>query len=137
MSSDLDYFQPPNRTQLQHLRDQISVQLQEQPQKLALAQLAFTELESGLAKLSSLGLHFQPVEGAVGALPEWPKTMFHSARAPHGTQVYCRQDLEDLGPGWATTPQEAERLAGVKTQFAGRGGVRQPGLPMVIPQPNT
>lgn len=130
--ADKDLFQPPSRTVLQHLRDEISASLVENPQKGRLAQLALSDLESGLARLSSLGFHFHLEEGAQGAPPPWPKIMYHYGRAPLGRSVLDKWELAELGQGWATTPQEAAKLYGSKVQAEGRGGIRQPGLPVVI-----
>jgi hypothetical protein len=120
-----DFMQPSPKTPLQHLRDELAVAHATSPQKNALAQMAVSEIESGLARLSSMGFHFHLEPGTGQAPKEWPRMFYHAKRCPEGRVFICQEDVDELNEGdgmWAPTPQEAASRAGLAKQLE-RGGV--------------
>lgn len=87
---------------------------------------ALQSVEDGLQVLAARGHHWHLVEGHV-APPAWPRPMFHFKLGRR--LVYSEWELQDLGPGWYSSPRDAEFAEGRDVQFAGRGGWRRRNLP--------
>ena len=72
------------------------------PQRHRLAKLALEEVESGLAKLASLGHRFALTEAAAAVPEQWPRMVYHDAQ---GSRVVgSALEFHDLGAGWRFTP---------------------------------
>ena len=108
------------------------------PQNQAFIDLAFRQIAEGLSLLAKHGHVFFLAEGSPE--PEsiensWPRTIFHLDIAPGGRVVNSPWHLQDLGgkkEGWFYTLEEAQLAAGIKTQFAGRGGVGSRNVPVLV-----
>lgn len=103
---------------------------------------AVAEVEHGLGFLARLGHVYHLEPGPAYDLPEWPRLLFHITSAPNGRVVRSWWEARDLGPGWWPTFSEAQYKEGVRAQFAGRGGIGDRSLPMLVdggpagPRPN-
>ena len=103
---------------------------------------AVAEVEHGLGFLARLGHVYHLEPGPAYDLPEWPRLLFHVTSAPNGRVVRSWWEARDLGPGWWPTYAEAQYKEGVRAQFAGRGGIGDRSLPMLVdggpvgPRPN-
>ena len=98
-------------------------------QKCRIIEVSLHEAEEALTKLGSIGHQFHLEPGPPLQRSGWPKTVWHADGRSH--IVYHPLDVNALGEGpWCDTLEEAKRLAGVRTQFAGRAGVRTANLPM-------
>ena len=104
----------------------------DQPQNLMIIRHAFDLIAEGLKLLGSLGHPFHLVEGTSVEGEIWPKVYFHIEAAPNGRLVNSLYDLQDLGPGWYPSLDQAQHADGMATQFDGRGGVRKRDVPMLI-----
>lgn len=89
-------------------------------------------VENGLALLARLGHVYHLEPGPPYELPEWPRVLFHVENAPNGRVVNSWWEANDLGPGWWPTLAEAAHREGVRAQFAGRGGIGDRSLPMLV-----
>jgi len=114
------------------LRDKLTSLHPDRPQAQRTIELALAEVHSALTRLSSLGHHFHLEEGTAEQVREWPRVLYHLESSPCGRVVNSHWDYEELGPGWYGSLAEAKYHAGLEAQFAGRGGVRVPNLPMII-----
>lgn len=94
--------------------------------------LAFGALDDALTTLSALGHLYHLAVGPAVLPPEWPRVLFHVDAAPNGRVVGSLHEAEELGPGWFDTLQAAQHWDGVRTQFAGRGGVGDRSVPMLV-----
>lgn len=118
-----------------NLHNKLQAELFDFPQKARLAEHALREVEQGLAALSAIGYLFHLEDGPGELLDDWPRIMYHVDAAPNGRVVLCEADLDELGPGWYHTPQEAHHATGYETQMHGRGGVpKRVMLPAIIYQ---
>ena len=117
---------------LASLRTRILGELHHRPQASVEFTLAFREIEAGLAVMARLGYLYHLEPGPQPAEDEWPRLMFHVDAAPNGRLVQSRYDLPDLGDDWYLTLEEAQHADGLKTQFAGRGGIGSRNLPVVV-----
>lgn len=104
-------------------------------------QLAIASLEEGLATLASLGHPFHLEDGVVRSELGWPRILFNVDSAPNGRLVNSEYDARELGPGWYDTANDAQHADGLKTQFAGRGGIGVRNVPAISaplapPSPN-
>lgn len=117
---------------LSALRTRLEAKHSASPQNARRVQLAIAELESGLTALASLGHPMHLVEGS-GEAPElgWPRLLFHIDAAPNGRLVFGEAEARELGPEWHTTLERAQHADGVKTQFAGRGGIGTRNVPTI------
>jgi hypothetical protein len=93
---------------------------------------AIAEVEHGLGLLARLGHVYHLEPGPPYSLPEWPRLLFHVDAAPNGRVVNSFWEARELGPGWWPTLAEAQNKEGVRAQFAGRGGVGDRSLPMLV-----
>jgi hypothetical protein len=93
---------------------------------------AIAEVEHGLGLLARLGHVYHLDPGPSYSLPEWPRILFHVDAAPNGRVVNSFWEARELGPGWWPTLAEAQNKEGVRAQFAGRGGVGDRSLPMLV-----
>jgi hypothetical protein len=98
-----------------------------------LLQVALSQVDEGLAGLARLGHQMHLEEGPPPPLEEWPRVFFH-LNFPQGRLVRSRWELADLGEGWYPTLEQAQHQDGVAVQMAGRGGVGNRNLPVVIKQ---
>lgn len=101
--------------------------------------LAFSALDDAITTLSHLGHQYHLAPGTADAVPEWPRVMFHVEAAPNGRVVQSLYEAQELGDGWWDTLQAAQHAEGVRAQFAGRGGIGDRSVPMLVgsvgPQP--
>lgn len=102
------------------------------PQACLTISAAIAEVEHGLAMLSRIGHVFHLEPGVPYSLPKWPQVLFHVESAPNGRVVNSWWEANDLGPGWWPTLAEAQQREGIRAQFAGRGGVGDRSLPMLV-----
>lgn len=102
------------------------------PQACLTISTAVAEVEHGLALLARLGHVFHLEAGPPYHLPEWPRILFHVESAPNGRVVNSWWEANDLGPGWWPTLSEAQQREGIRAQFAGRGGIGDRSLPMLV-----
>jgi len=119
---------------LSALRTRLAALHHHEPQIAMSVEHAIRELESGLGTLAKYGHPMHLDEGHEVQSLGWPRLLFHVDSAPNGRLVNSEWDARDLGPDWWPTLAEAQHADGVKTQFAGRGGVQGRSLPVVIPQ---
>lgn len=131
-----DYLTPNAPSTLQHIRDALAAHHRDHAQRGALAQIGISEVESGIARLASLGHAFHLVPGPMSVVDRWPRMVYHATRAPDGHEVLCQQDLDELNNadgGWADTPQDAANRAGFATQLQGRGGISTGQAMVLVP----
>jgi hypothetical protein len=114
------------------LRDSLTSLHPDAPQVQRVIEHALADVWGALSRLSSLGHHYHLEEGPAPQVREWPRVMYHLEACRDGRVVNSHWDYEELGPGWYSSLAEAKYRAGLEAQFAGRGGVRVPNLPMVI-----
>lgn len=114
-------------------RDRILADWPNDPQRAYKAQAALRSAEDALQTLASLGHPLHIREGSAPALvAEWPRMVFH-LRAGERT-VNCQAELEELGPDWFPTMEEARHSAGLIKQYQ-RGGIFDKNLPANPPSP--
>lgn len=94
--------------------------------------MAFSALDDALTTLSHLGHQYHLASGVADATPEWPRVMFHVEAAPNGRVVSSLYEAGELGAGWWDTIQAAQHAEGVRAQFAGRGGIGDRSVPMLL-----
>lgn len=102
------------------------------PQAVMTVSAAVAEVEHGLGLLARLGHVYHLEPGPSYSLPEWPRLLFHVQAAPNGRVVHSWWEARELGVGWWPTLQEAQHKEGVRAQFAGRGGIGDRSLPMLV-----
>lgn len=102
------------------------------PQACQVIQSALAEIQHGLDLLTRLGHVYHLEPGPPFDLPPWPKILFHVESAPNGRVVNSYWEAADLGPGWWPTLTEAQQREGIRAQFAGRGGIGDRSLPMLV-----
>lgn len=92
--------------------------------------MALAELDNAIATLHALGFPIHVMEGPAPAVPaEWPKMVFH-LRCGERT-VQSQLELDELGPDWYGSMEDARHAAGMSKQMQ-RGGVfdgRLPAMP--------
>jgi hypothetical protein len=94
------------------------------------AQAALRQIEEGLLQLASLGHPLHVEEGYnPPPPPEWPKAMFHLFQG--GKVFACQADVEEAGPDWYFSMEEARHAAGVTKQNQ-RGGIFSKSLPTML-----
>jgi len=98
-------------------------------QKHYLAQAAVRELDKALEVLATLGFLLHIEEGAAETVPQWPRMVFHIRAGSR--EVTCQADLDELGPDWYPSMEEARHAAGMTKQMQ-RGGVFDRALPSQI-----
>lgn len=113
-------------------RDRIVVDWPNDLQKAHRCRQALLDLERSLLELSGLGHPLHVEEGyRPPPPPGWPKAMFHLLA---GSRVaYCQADLDELGPDWYPTMDEARHAAGLIKQYQ-RGGIFNRTLPTNLSQ---
>lgn len=94
--------------------------------------LAFGALDDALTTLAHLGHQYHLETGVAPEVSEWPRVMFHVEAAPNGRVVKSEYEAQELGPGWWDTLQAAQHAEGVRAQFAGRGGIGDRSVPMLV-----
>jgi hypothetical protein len=100
------------------------------PQRHHRAQAAVKELDLALQTLMSMGFPLHIEEGPPPTIPlEWPKMVFHIRAG--SKQVNCQADLEELGPDWYPSMEDARQAAGMAKQWQ-RGGIFSKSLPAPI-----
>lgn len=104
------------------------------PQRARRCQDALRQVEEGLLLLASLGHPLHVEEGySPPPKPEFPKVMFHLYQG--GRSFACQADIDEAGPDWFPTMDDARQAAGLIKQYQ-RGGVFAKSLP-VIPHRTT
>lgn len=108
-------------------RDRILADWPNDPQRAAKAQGALRDLEAAIAALASMG-HALHVEEGHQPLPtpSFPRKVFHIRAGER--EVRCQADLDELGPDWHNTMEEARHDAGLIKQYQ-RGGIFDRNLP--------
>lgn len=99
-------------------------------QKVAEIELACHQAENALQLFARLGHQFHLAPGPEPEADGWPKILFHVDSAPNGRLVRNEYEAEELGDGWFDNLNDAQHNYGMKTQFAGRGGVGLRSLPV-------
>jgi hypothetical protein len=94
--------------------------------------LAMAAVDDGLGLLARLGHRYHLVLGPPPEVEEWPRVMFHVEAAPNGRLVASDFERHELGYGWFFTLGEAQHAEGYRAQFAGRGGVGDRSVPMLL-----
>ena len=95
---------------------------------------ALRQIEEALVVLNGLGHPLHVEEGYTPPpKPEWPQVYFHLYQG--GRAFACEADLEEAGPDWYPTMEEARHAAGVTKQNQ-RGGIFTRTLP-AVPIQNT
>jgi hypothetical protein len=90
------------------------------------------DLDRTLGDLAGMGHPLHVEEGYVAPPPPgWPRAMFH-LYAP-ARVVHCQADLDELGPDWYPTMEEARHAAGMAKQMQ-RGGIFDRALPSMLTQ---
>lgn len=114
------------------LRIQLEARHHNDQQALRRIQWAIEHLSEGLGTLASLGhpMHLEPELRRLEL--GWPRILFHADSAPNGRIVYGQAEADELGPDWFASANEAAHADGVKTQFAGRGGIQTRSVPAII-----
>lgn len=103
--------------------------------------MAVAQVEAGLTALGRLGHRYYLEPGPPPDADQWPRVMFHVEAAPNGRVVASDFARHELGEGWFYTLAEAQHAEGMRAQFAGRGGVGDRSVPMLVdgsrgPQPD-
>lgn len=100
------------------------------PQRAHKCQTALKVIEESLVTLASLGhpLHIEEGYNAPPP-PEWPRAMFHLYQG--GKVFACQADVDEAGPDWYSTMEEARHAAGVTKQNQ-RGGIFTKSLPTML-----
>jgi hypothetical protein len=122
-------LQPGANVHYYNLRNALANHHIEHPQRAKLAEMALDEVQSGIAKLASLGHNYHLIEGTPDAPLEWPKMVYNLTQEPR--VVHHQSDLDDLGPGWYDTIEAARQHDALGTQYLGRGGVAKPSTSLV------
>lgn len=100
------------------------------PQRAHKCQTALKVIEEGLATLASLGHPLHVEEGYTPPPPpDWPRAMFHLYQG--GKVFACQADVDEAGPDWYSTMEEARHAAGVTKQNQ-RGGIFTRSLPTML-----
>jgi hypothetical protein len=95
---------------------------------------ALRAVEEGLLQLASMGHPLHLEEGYTPPpKPEWPQVWFHIFQG--AKDFHCQADVDEAGPDWYPTMEEARHAAGVTKQNQ-RGGIFTRTLP-TIPIQNT
>src|SRR5215471_2029594 len=90
---------------------------------------ALKSLEDALEVLQGLGHPLHVEEGyRPPPPPEWPQVWFHLYQG--GRSFSCQADLDEAGPDWYPTMEDARHAAGVTKQNQ-RGGIFTRSLPSV------
>ena len=98
-------------------------------QKAHKAQTALRQIEENLTILASLGHPLHVEEGYVAPPPpEWPQVWFHIYQG--AKDFHCQEDVDEAGPDWYPTMEEARHAAGLIKQNQ-RGGIFTRTLPAV------
>jgi hypothetical protein len=98
-------------------------------QKAHKVQTALRVIEENLALLASLGHPLHVEEGyQAPPPPEWPQVFFHLYAG--AKDFHCQVDVDEAGPDWYPTMEEARYAAGVTKQNQ-RGGIFTRTLPAV------
>lgn len=113
-----------------HWKQRLLAEYASNIQRHTRGQLAVHQLEESLQVLSSLGFSLHVEEGPeLMELQEYPKVVFH-LRA--GTRIVeCEAELEELGPDWYSSMEEARHQAGIAKQYQ-RGGIFSKSLPVPL-----
>jgi hypothetical protein len=119
------------------LLERLRAEFHGKPQQLAMVEAAVTNVDTGIATLAALGHSFHLALGPAPPQDEYPKLVFHVKSAPNGRLVRSRWELADLGEDWYPSLEAAQHADGVRAQFAGRGGVGNRNLPVVIVEGKT
>ena len=99
------------------------------PQRAHKVQTALRQVELMLAELASLGHPLHLEEGySPPPRPEWPQVWFHIYQGAR--DFHCKADVEEAGPDWYVTMDEARHAAGVTKQNQ-RGGIFTKTLPAI------
>jgi hypothetical protein len=86
-------------------------------------------IEEALSQLASLGHPLHLEEGyCPPPRPEWPQVWFHIYQGAR--DFHCQEDVDEAGPDWYPTMEEARHAAGVTKQNQ-RGGIFTKALPAV------
>lgn len=112
------------------------------PQEVEQVRLAVAAVDDGLGLLARLGhrYHLEPGPPSSDGDP-WPRVLFHVEAAPNGRIVDGPQAARELGSDWWPTLHEAQHAEGYRAQMAGRGGIGDRSVPMLLdgrrgPQPD-
>ena len=90
---------------------------------------ALRAVEEALAQLASMGHPLHVEEGyCPPPPPEWPQVWFHIFQG--AKDFHCQEDVDEAGPDWYPTMEEARHAAGVTKQNQ-RGGIFTKTLPAV------
>jgi hypothetical protein len=115
------------------LRQRLFAEHSQDQQRVARLERAISLAEEALRDLAALGHQFHLAPGAQPRQSAWPRRVFHIS-CPAGRLVHSQFDIVELGEDWFDTLLEAHHSHGLRTQFAGRGGVTIGGLPAVVPE---
>jgi len=114
-------------------REKIIVDFPNDLQKNHKARTALADLDRVLLELAGLGHPLHVEEGYVPPPPSgWPKAVFHLHA---GARIVRDQfELEELGPDWYPTMEDARHAAGQRKQYE-RGGIFDPRrMPTILSQ---
>jgi len=103
-------------------------------QDVEMVRQALLSIDIGLNFLSRLGHRYHLEPGPAPEVDDWPKVMFHVEAAPNGRVVNGPTEARELGSDWFFTLQEAQHAEGMRAQFAGRGGIGDRSVPMILGQ---
>ena|SRR3974390_339278 len=110
-------------------RQRIIVDWPDDLQRRHKAMSALRAVEEGLLQLASMGHPLHLEEGyCPPPPPEWPQVWFHIFQG--AKDFHCQTDVDEAGPDWYTTMEEARHAAGVTKQNQ-RGGIFTKTLPAV------
>jgi hypothetical protein len=113
-------------------REKIIVDWPDDLQRNHKARAALADLDRVLLELAGLGHPLHVEEGYVAPPPPgWPRAAFHLYQGAR--VVNCQADLEELGPDWYPTMEEARHAAGIAKQYQ-RGGIFDKSLPSSLSQ---
>jgi len=113
-------------------REKIVVAWPDDLQRAYKARAALTDLDRVLLELASLGHPLHVEEGYVTPPPPgWPRAVFHLYQGIRA--VNCQADLDEMGPDWYPTMEEARQAAGLAKQWQ-RGGIFDKSLPSTLTQ---
>ncbi len=110
-------------------RERLRKEYSGRPQLMHRVEDAVRQLETAIQVLASLGCPLRVEEGFVAKEPEFPKVMFHIRQG--SKIVRCKADVEELGPDWHGSMEEARQAAGMAKQWQ-RGGIFDKSLPAPI-----
>lgn len=117
---------------LSALRARLQGEHHSSPQDCEAIRHAADGISNGLDALARLGhlYHLEPGPPVPGEI--WPRLMFHAEAAPNGRLVASPYEAYELGTGWFFTLAEAQHAEGMRAQFAGRGGIGDRSVPMLL-----